>query len=223
MLKQILQAYRTYSTMVAVEKDIRKMFKLAKEMYVASSEALLEQKEVEFDLYKRDRQINMLVVDIRIKIVEHLTVSASKNVSVELVFLKVITDLERVGDYSKNIMDLSKMLSSSLHNSNYLQRFIDIFRNLEIFFEKAENALFDGPEDEAYEVIKGHQSVNWSCEQTLVDLLKDKDISPSEGIAWALTARYFKRVSSHLKNVASTAVNPFSHIGYMQDPELKDD
>jgi len=51
------------------------------------------------------------------------------------------------------------------------------------------------------------------------DLMKDADIKVPEAIAHALTARYFKRVSSHLKNVASTAVNPFSHIGYMHPDE----
>jgi phosphate uptake regulator len=223
MLKQILDAYRTHRVMVAVEEEIRKIFKISRELFSASSGALLECKEVGFDLYARDREINLTVVGIRKKIVEHLAVTSSENVSGELVFLKIVNDLERIGDYSKNIMDLHKMMESCLVDNPYIQRFQDVYRNIDTFFDKAENALFDGPETEAYAVIQGHRSVNWTCEKILEELMEDEDLKAPVGIALALTARYYKRVSSHLKNVASTAVNPYSHIGYMKTPEIDPD
>jgi phosphate uptake regulator len=47
----------------------------------------------------------------------------------------------------------------------------------------------------------------------------------ADAIACALASRYFRRVAGHLKNVASAAVNPYSHIGYIQlkETEYKDD
>lgn len=219
MLRQILQAYRTHSVMAAVEAEIRDMFRLAQKLYGASSQALLEQKQVEFDLYARDREINMKVVEVRKKIVEHLAVSRTRNIGGTLVFLKVINDLERVGDYSKNILDLAKMLSQPLSESRYLIRFKEVFNQVDTFFSKAQSALFDGPVEDATEVIEAHQCINQTCEQVLEELMNDAQIGAPEGIALALTARYFKRVSSHLKNVASTGVNPFSHIGYMHPSE----
>ena len=219
VVKQILQAYRTYKVIQESEKEIRTMIEMARSLFRASALALLHQQEVSFDLYARDREINKLVVDIRKKIVEHLSVTACHNVGGELVFLKVINDIERVGDYSKNLLDLAKQLSGPLPESNYHQQLVGMFPTVESFFKKAESALFDGVKEDARAVIKGHLEINQACEGIVEALLKDKQFPAPEAIALALTARYFKRVSSHLKNVASTAVNPFPHIGYMHPEE----
>jgi len=219
VLKKILQAYRTYGVMVEAEEKIREMFKLAKKVFSASSLALLEQRDVEFDLYARDREINELMVDIRKKIVEHLSISASHNVGGELVLIKVTTDIERVGDYSKNLLDLAKLLPEPLTGSNYYEKLKGMFPKVDSFFDKAEKALFDGSETDANDVIEGHLEINQISEDILASLMQDPKLSSREAVAYALTARYFKRISSHLKNVASTAVNPFSHIGFMNPEE----
>ena len=127
VVKQILQTYRTYKVIQESEKKIRAMIDLAQSLFQASSLALLRRQEVGFDLYARDREINELVVDVRRKIVEHLSIAACHNVGGELVFLKVINDIERVGDYSKNLMDLAKMLSAPLPESSYKSQIVEMF------------------------------------------------------------------------------------------------
>jgi len=208
--------------MVEVERNIRQMANLARGVFSASVHALLDQREVEFDLYARDREINLLVVEIRQKIVEHLNIAGSHDVSGELVLLKVINDLERVGDYSKNLLDLAKMLPAPLEDEFYIQSFRLRYDKVKGFFDKSLDALFDGDKDAAREVIEGHMEINSSCEELVEKLMHDEEIGAQPAIAYALTSRYIKRVSSHLKNVASTAINPFSHIGYMKTPEVGD-
>ena len=220
MLRQILATYRTYGVMVGVERRIREMFAIAEEIFSSSSLALLEQKDVEFDLYARDREINLRVVEIRKKVVEHLSISPEHNASGELVFLKVITDIERVGDYSKNLLDLANLIPEPLAESRYLERFVILRSMVEEFFAMSERALFEGSEADAKAVIDGHLAVKQTYREILRELMVDKDLNVPEGIACALTARYLKRISAHLKNVASTAVSPYSHIGYMQTPEV---
>jgi phosphate uptake regulator len=219
MLKQILRAYRTYGVMTEAEGKIREMFKISREIFSASCLALLKGKDVEFDLYARDREINELVVDVRKKIVEHLNISACHNVGGELVFIKVVNDIERVGDYSKNLLDLANLLPEPLMEGCFYESLAALFPKVDGFFLKAESALFDGVERDAKDVIEGHLEINKVCEETLESVIRHPSLRPHEAVAYVLTARYFKRVSSHLKNVASTAVNPFSHIGYMNPDE----
>ncbi|MEA2036617.1 MAG: hypothetical protein U9O94_03860, partial [Nanoarchaeota archaeon] len=38
-----------------------------------------------------------------------------------------------------------------------------------------------------------------------------------KAVACALCARYLKRISSHLRAIASTVVNPFDKVGYSLD------
>lgn len=214
MLRRIFEFYRTHQLMVAVEKQVRRMFGIAGELYTASGQALLEGKQPPFDLFERDREINLLVVDCRKKIVSHLSISNSENIGGELVLLKVCTDLERVGDYCKNIHELSGLLPKPLPAGAYRDTLVALFPIIQGFFSRAELALFDGSEDDALEVIESHKRISRECEQILTDLMQDERTYAHAAIGLALSARYFKRISSHLKNVASTAVNPFPHIGY---------
>ena len=224
MLKRLFQVIKSQGVMAEVEEKTREMFKLAKSQFTASVQALLEQKEPDFDLYAKDREINHLVVEIRKRLVERFSV-ASQDVGTGLVLLKVINDIERVGDYTKNLLDLFKMIKNPLPESRYCQRLKDLFPKVEGFFEKAEKAIFDGSQEDARLVLDGAQEVNQVCKENLREMLKDEEICGSDAVACALASRYFRRVAGHLKNVASAAVNPYSHIGYIQikEAEFKDD
>lgn len=214
MLRRIFEFYRTHQLMVTVEKQVRKMFGISEELFTASGRALLQGEAPGFDLFERDREINLLVVDCRKKIVSHLSISNPENIGGELVLLKVCTDLERVGDYCKNVHELSELLPKLLPAGDYQDKLAALFPLIQGFFSRAERALFDGAEEDAMEVIDTHKRISKDCEQILTDLMNDTEIYAHAAIGLALSARYFKRISSHLKNVASTAVNPFPHIGY---------
>jgi phosphate uptake regulator len=43
---------------------------------------------------------------------------------------------------------------------------------------------------------------------------RKKDKVEKHLVAYTMMLRYIKRVNAHLKNVASTVVNPFHRIGY---------
>jgi phosphate uptake regulator len=54
-----------------------------------------------------------------------------------------------------------------------------------------------------------------TCDSALNNILKMKDEKiGKDHIALALLLRYLKRINAHLKNIASSVVNPFHRIGY---------
>ena len=220
MLKRLFQAIRSQGVMAEAEDKTRQMFALAKTQFTASVQALLEQKKPDFDLYAKDREINRLVVEIRKRLIERFSV-ASQDVGTGLVLLKVINDIERVGDYTKNLLDLFNMIKKPLPESRYCRRLKELFPKIEGFFEKAETAIFDGSQEDARQVMEGAQEVNKVCKESLREMLEDEKICGADAIACALAYRYFRRVAGHLKNVASAAVNPYSHIGYIQIKEAE--
>ena len=77
-------------------------------------------------LKKRDQEINNFQMDVRKKVITHFAVSNDlSHLPNGLVLLSVVVDIERVGDYTKNILDLamnhpkkiiSEKISSDLHD-----------------------------------------------------------------------------------------------------------
>ena len=55
------------------------------------------------------------------------------------------------------------------------------------------------------------------CDTLTDKLLSDTELCGREAIIRALLIRFLKRVSAHLKNVASSLVNPYHKLGYKPD------
>ena len=64
----------------------------------------------------------------------------------------------------------------------------------------------------AVAVIGGNAAPVWG-----VSISGDPNLAVTEAVSTALYARYLKRISAHMMNVASSMVNPFDRIGFRQE------
>jgi len=221
MIKYILEVMRQNKLMSVVETDTKSMLEIAHALFDASSRAVLEGEPAEFDVYARDREINLLVIKTRKRIVEHLSISGGTHPVGELVFIILINNIERIGDHAKNMYDLYQRLEGQVEEDFYLPQIQELRNMVDGFFEKAEKALLEEDEQMAREVLDGHDRVVKNYECLTLDLLKDEQIKARQAVALTVTLRSLKRVSAHLKTIASSAVSPFMLLGYRQMPEIE--
>ncbi len=221
MITYILELMRRNKLMNVVESDVKKMMETAHEIFNASSMAVIDGKPVDFDLYARDREINYLVIKTRKRIVEHLSVSQTKNPIAELIFITLINNIERIGDHSKNMYDVYRKLGGQVAETKYLAEVKSIRDQVESYFPKAAKALFNDDEAMAREAMDGHLKVTKAYDKFLEEIMRDKEIDTSQAVALAIVMRSLKRVSSHLKTISTTAVNPFMLLGFREMPELE--
>ena len=68
----------------------------------------------------------------------------------------------------------------------------------------------------AEDLLREYKWVNKMCDEHVADLLNKKEnkMSSSKAVALSLYFRYLKRINSHLRNGASSVVNPFPRIGF---------
>ena len=59
------------------------------------------------EVRRTDRQINLTEIKIRRELVVHASVHGGVDTPEVLVFMNMVKDLERIGDYNKNIFDLA--------------------------------------------------------------------------------------------------------------------
>ena len=83
--------------------DARHTFDLAMNAIAGGSVA-----SVADEVRRTDRQINVTEMEIRRELVVHFSVHAGGDATEMLVFMNMIKDLERIGDYNKNIFDLAE-------------------------------------------------------------------------------------------------------------------
>jgi len=221
MLRYILDFIKRNRLMDVIEADVRSMYELAQTIFDASCLALLEGQSIDFDIYAKDRQINLLVVNTRKRLVEHLSVGEIKSPVGELIFMHLINNVERIGDHSKNLFDLYRRLHGPLDHDEYYDRVVDMRNYLTSAFDKTKKSLFEDDDKTAREVMDGHLQMVKDYERMVSELFEDDKIETRQALAVLIIIRSFKRVSAHLKTISSSAVNPFMLMGYRQMPEVE--
>jgi phosphate uptake regulator len=174
--------------------------------------------EVNDDLRLADRKVNRLEREIRRELIVHSSVFGGIDTPVVLVYMSIVKDVERVGDYSKNLLDLA------LDGANFGSLSdVDEWRRLAKDISKY---IVDSGAAFRTREAKECQSLRTSGDELLERfdarvsaLVKAEDVG-EQTVARALAYRYLKRVVAHLMNLLSAVVMPLDQLDYyIQDPE----
>ena len=193
--------------------ELTDMFKDDRVMFEAAIGALFEGKKVKIDMYKEDKKINRYETEIRKKILEHLAINPSQDVIGSLILIDISRDVERIGDFSKNLFELSYIYKKPLHGSAYVYKLIKIEQKVQEMFDLTEIAFDKADKEAAKKVMEMHlNEIAPELSRMIEEIVNDKKIDTKKAVICALCSRYLKRVSAHLKGIASTVINPFDKI-----------
>jgi len=199
--------------------DCYKMLDLTKKMFNESIDNLRYDKSSEIDIYLMDKEINEFERVVRRKIMTHLSVNSETNLSAGLVLVSVVIDIERIGDYTKNICDLAVNHKGKLLFGREEKKLSIIENNVKDYFNNTIDAFKNQDIDLARKLMEEYKSDISVESSKLVNSIisgEIKDLSSVQAGSLCLYLRYLKRISGHSKNLVSSIVNPFERIGYSE-------
>ena len=171
-------------------------------------------------LKKRDKEINEYQRDVRRKVLTHYAVEQdTSNMADGLILINMVVDIERIGDYCKNILDLAINHDQSIKSSEISEDLAMIEEEAKSRFEKTIQAIQAQDVEIAQSLMEGYkEQMTGKSDEIVNGILKDELHFGSEArtASIALYARYLKRIGAHLKNITTTLVNPFDAIGYKE-------
>ena len=220
MWKEIIKIWKSDDLLTQAWDNSYEMLQLSREMFIQSVTMLRKQSKEEtlIALKKRDREINEFQRDIRRKVMTHLVLQEdSTDIPNGLVLINIVVDIERLGDYCKNILDLAISTPKTFKTEKVSEELKLIEDEVIKRFDQTMEALHSQDSEVAKKLIKTHRKMVAKTSDKLVDqILKGKIIfnSESKAATVAIYARYLKRIGSHLTNIMTTLVNPFEAIGY---------
>jgi len=200
-------------------EDLFKMFDIAEKMFSAAWDMVTGSGKVE-DLYKIDRQLNELQIAIRRRVLEHLAINPAQDINATFVLSILVIDLERIGDYAKNLDEIANHCTGKECGLQF-KALEPLAARVDEMFAATKKALVESKSDLARKIMQDQACLAKEADTFMDELIENKKISSKEGIVAALMSRYIKRVSAHLKNVASSVVNPYHRIGY-RPKEMED-
>ena len=203
------------------------MLEADRDMFLAASSSLREHDDarIELDIYAKDQLINAYEREVRRKVLTHLVLSSSRNIAAGLALVSIVIDIERIGDLTKNIVDLALNHPGRLDCGSLEEDIRKIETTVKTMFTLLIEAFPDGDEDKAKEVMSEHWWIARRSDEILNALIarSDKDLVCQEAVSTALYVRFLKRISAHLMNIASSVVNPFDRIGFRENEGKRED
>jgi len=171
-------------------------------------------------LKMRDKEINEFQRDVRRKVLTHYAVEQdTSNMADGLILINMVVDIERIGDYCKNILDLAINHDQSIKSSEISEDLAMIEEEVKSRFEKTIQAIQAQDVEIAQSLMEGYkEQMTGKADEIVNGILKDELHFGSEArtASIALYTRYLKRIGAHLKNITTTLVNPFDAIGYKE-------
>ncbi|MEE9431938.1 MAG: PhoU domain-containing protein [Melioribacteraceae bacterium] len=218
MLKELISVFTSDSLLDRAYKRIFEMLDLTHIMFSEAKNVLrhTDSNQIDYDINDQDLAVNKFQREVRKDVFNHLSMSGAETLSSGLVLISIVIDLERIGDITKNIVEIAQSHPARLHSTLFDEKVIEIENAVADNYEKTVRAFKDSDEDLSREIMKEYKWVSKASDEILVGLMQDKDESmkASSAVALALYLRQLKRINSHLKNITSSVVNPFHRIGY---------
>ncbi len=218
MWKDIVTLFRSHSSLQEGYDEAILMLRASHEMFDYAVKQLHSEGALDTDIYKRDQQLNKYERSVRRKIVTHMSVSAKPDINLGLVLTAIVIDIERIGDYTKNIVELAGAVPDPFDGLELHETVGEIEANMGRMFDDIVPALEGSDESRARGIMGSHTIIASQVDEQVRALCAGEVLAGRSGHAAtvALYLRYLKRVSAHLKNVATSVVNPYHRIGFRE-------
>lgn len=221
MLKQLFSLFREDDLYSQALRECHEMLDITLRMYLASVDSLRRKDtaDVTLDVYATDQIINAFERDVRRKIMTHLAISGTRDLAAGLVLVAIVVDIERIGDYAKNIYDLAVHHPARLAAGSMEETILEIENTVTGVFTRAVTCFKHADIALARELMTTYKAgISRRCDELTFRMVAGQclDLSASEQVSVALYLRFLKRIGAHSRNMITSVVNPFERLGYSE-------
>jgi phosphate uptake regulator len=221
MVFNFLRRSRVTERLDSVEEKVQAMFRHDRHEFDLAVSALLGEavaSGVRGELRAADQQVNQLEREIRRELLVHASVFGGIDSPSVLVYMSIVKDIERVGDYAKNLLDLAMdgaRFGELPEGAEWHRVAADVAQMID-----DTGAAFRSRDGDRCRALRARgDALLHRCDQEVSALIR-RDDPGAQAVARALAWRYIKRVVAHLMNVLSAVIMPLDRLDYFdEDPE----
>lgn len=224
MFNNLMQFWKGKDFLSDVMDDFKIMLSDSEYMFRSSYDILVYNKKepgLEQQILTTDKKVNRLQKSIRRRIMEHMTVQPAVDSPACLLLFSVSKDAERVGDYAKNLLEVSRLLEKPIDMETYSELFKDIDKDILALFQQTKDAFIGSDEEKATKAWDAQKIIKKKCDD-IVRILAKSSYSVNECVCFTLIARFARRMSSHLTNIATSVVVPLTELDYYYEKDKED-
>lgn len=203
---------------------VKEMSERAENSYDRLVEAVEKRDEEELSsLLDNDRQMIDMQRSIEAKCLVLLTKQQPVAGDLRLVSasLKVVTDIERIGDHVSDIAELYLRMSPDKADKEYEEMLSDMMQVAKTMLREAVEAFVQNSEKAAQDVIDRDDIVDDmfnKVKQKMMDAIREQSLDADKVVDYLMVAKYLEKIGDHAVNIGEWAL--FRRTGDMQGVKL---
>jgi len=224
MLRELLSILKSSNPLAKTSNDFSDMLGMTFEMTRLAGDIYFggrSDPEVRTRIYQQDVRVNKCERNIRKAVVAHLALPGNtRDVPYCLILMSLVKDVERLGDYAKNLSEIVDLRPEPLPDDDIVQELTEIRKGIEEAFRSAAEIFATSDRERAVHYIRNGRDIAHRCE-ALVLRISRSDYNARTTTATVLAARFYKRIGGHVLNVLTSVVMPMHKIDYYDEDEIK--
>jgi phosphate uptake regulator len=209
----------------AIEAKFLQMLEDDRKVYDLAMAALfgdVDPREVNDEIRTTDYRVNQAEREIRRELVVHASVVGAIETPAILIYMSIVKDIERVGDYAKNLVDLA-LDGANFSEGPDVDEWREVSATISRFITATAEAFRHRDQNRVRELLTEGDELLSRFDDAVSAMVSGQD-QRAQAVARALAIRYLKRVLAHLMNVLTSVVMPVHLLDYFdEDPEDRDD
>ena len=180
MFKMLFEVLSKKSLMVQAAQRADDALERARVLSEAAFAALLDGAEPTQDLYELDRKINDDEIEVRRMVLEHLAANPMGDLSAGVVLISTIIDIERVGDYAKNVYEQAERLQAPWGDRPGFREVRRLVEEMNGVFRETALAVHAGDRVKARAAMDRQYALNHDCEKLLDEVCEANELTARE-------------------------------------------
>ena len=217
MLQELLSIFRGGDPLSKVADNFALMLNLTREMNYSAGQIFFgeeHEENAQDKVHKMDAEVNELERIIRRSLTTHLSIPGNNaDAPYSLLLMSLVKDVERLGDYAKNLSEIVEIRPGPLPNGTEFSELMMVRRRVELAYQACANGVLSSRKGEAVELIRQGRETARRCD-SLIATIGESDYDAATTTAFILGTRYYKRINAHVLNVLSSVVMPLDKIDY---------
>lgn len=223
MLRALINLFRSDDPLAILGQDFSRMLGVTHEMTLTAGNILFGPELNSQDrtsLYQTDVEVNRLQRSVRKRLVTHLSVPGNEqDVPYCLALMSLVKDVERLGDYAKNVAEIADIHPQPLPDDTITGELREIRSAVEAVFTNSLGVVEEFDHDRAVSLIEQGRALTKRCE-SLIQRTARSDYDSGNTTAVVLASRFYKRIAGHLLNILSAIVMPLHKLDYYDENAL---
>ena len=201
MLRELISIFRSTDPLRELGAHFTEMLRIAQELTLRAGKIFFEGQDSPEErswIYDQDVKVNELQRYIRKQVIAHLSLDArSLDLPYCLLLVSLVKDVERIGDYSKNLTEISEFFEGPLPEDDLAAELHAIRRGVETAFAGLAETMEQADKETALQLIQQGKDLARRCDILVVRAARSSHDN-STAVALVLGTRYYKRIGAHV-------------------------